>query len=64
MFEWKYKEFPEESIITPARSDNSFIPKLTYIHNSKVAVKFERNCLKNKVSFTHRTIANFLVFKN
>ena len=35
-----------------------------HMHDSKIAVKFERNCLKqDKVSFTHRNIAKlFSVF--
>ena len=45
----------KKGITAPAASDNSFAPKRTCIHNSKTAVKFEVNCLKqDKVSFTHR----------
>ena len=55
----------EESIATPATSDNIFAPKLTYIHNSEIAVKFERNYLKqDKVYFAHRNVVNFLLFMN
>ena len=44
----------EESITTPATSDNRFTQKLTHTHNSKIALKFEGNCLKqDKVFFTH-----------
>ena len=33
--------------------------KLLYIHNSKIAVKFEGNCLKQEeVSFTHGNVVN------
>ena len=34
-FGWKSNGFSEESVMTPVTSSNSFIPKLTYIHNSK-----------------------------
>ena len=44
----------EERITIPATSDNSFTPRRTYIHNSKIAVKFEGNCLiQDKKIFTH-----------
>ena len=37
-------------------------PKLTYIHNSEIAVKFERNCFKrDKISFTHGNVVNFFI---
>ena len=42
----KSKGLSEENITNPATSDNSFTPKLTYNHNSKVAVKFEENCIR------------------
>ena len=43
-------------------SDTSFAPKFTYIHNSKIAVRFDRNCLKqDKVSFTHTNVVNVLI---
>ena len=45
---WKSKGLSEESITTPATLDNSFATKLSYIHNSKIAVKFQGNCLKQK----------------
>ena len=38
------KGFQKKVLPTPATSRNSFIPKLTYIHNSKIAVKLEQNC--------------------
>ena len=42
-------------------SDTSFAPKFTYIHNSKIAVRFDRNCLKqDKVSLTHTNVVNVL----
>ena len=40
----------------------SFAPKLTYIQNSKIAVKFEGKCLKqDKVSFDHKNLVNFVI---
>ena len=46
MFDLKSKWLTEESITTPATSDKSYIQKLTYFLNSKIVVKFERNCLR------------------
>ena len=52
----------EETIKNPATSDNSFSPKLTYIHNSKIVVKYEGSCLtQDKVSFTYRSVVNFFI---
>ena len=45
------KELSEESITTPDRSDNSFAPKPTYIHISKIALVFEGSCLKQNKMF-------------
>ena len=55
----------EKSIATSAKSDNSFPAKLIHIHNSKVAVKFHGNCVKqDKVSFTHGNAVNaFIVYE-
>ena len=50
----------EQGITTVSASDDSFAPKLTYIRNAKIVVKFKGNCLKqDKVSFTHRNIVNY-----
>ena len=53
----------KETITTT--SDNSFAPKITEIHNSKIALKFEGNCLKqDKVSFVQRNMVNiFIVYE-
>ena len=46
------KGLPEKSITTPAKSDNSFAPKLAYIRNLKIIVKFNKKYLKqDKASF-------------
>ena len=55
VFLWKSKGLWKESITAHATSDNSFTQKLTYIQNSEITLKFERNGLEqDKVSFTHR----------
>ena len=57
---WESKGLSGESIITPATSENNFVPNFTYIHNSKITIKFEGNCFKqDKVSFTQRIVENF-----
>ena len=65
-FGWKFKQLSEEGITTLVTSDNSFTPQPTYIHNFKIAPKFEGNCLRqNKVFFfLHRSVVNFfMVYK-
>ena len=43
----------EESVKTPATLDKSFTAKLTYVHNSKVGIKFEEKYWKqDKVSLS------------
>ena len=65
IFKSKSKRFLEVSIITPATSGNSFAPKLTYIPNFKIAVKFEENCQKQaKAFFTHRNVVIILLLMN
>ena len=52
----------DESIINPATSCNSFAPKLTYIHNSKMAPKYEGSCLEqNTEYFDHRSAMNLFI---
>ena len=41
----------EEIITTPAASVNSFTPKLTYIHNSKIAVNYMMEIIWNKMQY-------------
>ena len=43
---YKLRGLSEESIITHATSKNNFTIKIAFIHNSKILVKFEENCLK------------------
>ena len=53
------KGLSEESITILTTSDNGFTPKLAYIQNSKIAVKFKGNFLQGKLSFTHGNVVNF-----
>ena len=55
----------KENITTPAKLYNSFTPKPTYIHDYKLAVKYEGNCLKqNKVFLSHGNVVNvFIVYQ-
>ena len=46
MLGWKSKTLSEETITSHVTSDNNFASKLAYIHNTKIAVEFEVNCLK------------------
>ena len=51
----------KESITSPATSDNSYTPKLIFIHNS-ISVTLE-GIKQDKVSFTHRNVVNvFIVY--
>ena len=50
----------EESIKTPAISDDNLDSKPTFIHNIKIAVEFKGRCLKlDKATLTHRDVVNF-----
>lgn len=46
MLGWKSKRLSEETITSHVTSDNNFASKLAYIHNAKIVVEFEVNCLK------------------
>ena len=59
----KSKGFSKECIATTATSDKSFNHKLSCIYNSKIAIKVEGNCLKDKVSFNCGNVINdFIVY--
>ena len=59
VFWLKSKGLSEQIITIHVPSDNNFTPKLTYVRNSKMAVKFEANCLKqDKIPFNHRNVVN------
>ena len=53
----------QDSIATPAASDNNFATKLTRITDAKIRAKFDRNYLKqDKASLTQRRIVKFFYF--
>ena len=64
-FSWKSKKLSEESIKIAVTANNSFAPKLTFIQNVKIAVKFEGYCLKQeKISFTLGNVVSiFLIYE-
>ena len=43
---WKSKRLSYENIKPPTASGNCIVPKLKWIHNSRIAVKFRGRCLK------------------
>ena len=52
-----------EKSITTVTSSNSFVPKVTYIQDSKIALKFEGNSLKqDKISFTNKNVVKFFYY--
>ena len=58
---WKSKGLSAESIKTPATSDNSLTPALSY-YGAKTKVKFTGSCLKqSKISYTHGEIVNIYI---
>ena len=43
-------------------TDNIFALKLPFLHNTKIGVKFEGNCLKqNKVSLSHGNVETYFI---
>ena len=51
----------QEIITIPATLGNGLAPKLNYINNAKIQVKFEDSCLKqDKISFTLGNVVNYL----
>ena len=51
-----------ESIKLPTTSGNNLIPRLDYIDNLKIRVKFNGSCLKlKKATFTSKAILNFYI---
>ena len=52
----------EESIRPPATSDSSLASKLTFIHNIKIALKFEGICFRQIITtFRHRIIVDLCI---
>ena len=59
---WKSKGLSEESFKLLATSDNCLAPKLGFIHNGKIGMKFKGGCLKQgKTIFTHRNVVKLLI---
>lgn len=55
----------DEIIKFPTKPVNSLAPRLQWIHNAKIAVKFKETCLKqDKATFTHKTVVNLFVFES
>ena len=58
---WNSKGLSVESSKTPNTSNNSLALKLTYIHNGKIAVKFEGIYLKQNItSFNQRNVKSIV----
>ena len=58
---WQSKGLSNESIKSPATSDNSLNPRLGY-YGSKIRVQFTGSCLKqSKFTFTHKKIVNIYI---
>ena len=61
ILEWKSKGLSDESIITPATSDDSISPLISHLGN-KTCLKFHGSYLKqNKFTYTHKTIVNIYI---
>ena len=55
------KDYLVKVLKTPATSDNSLTPELSY-YGTKTRVKFTGNCLKqSKISYTHGKIVNIYI---
>ena len=62
IFGWKSWGLLEQSITIPATPSNDIAPRLNYINNAKVQVKFDGSCLKrDKVSFNHWNVVKFFI---
>ena len=55
---WKSKVLSDESIKSPATSNNSPNPKIDYFNKLKFQVKFSGSCLKKHWAFTSNKIIN------
>ena len=61
-FAQKFKGLLEESFKTKVTSDNSFAPKLDFIHKARIGANFKVNCLmKDNVSFTYKYVVNLSI---
>ena len=58
---WQSKGLSNESIKSPAISDNTINPRLNY-YGVKIRVHFTKSCLKQpKFTFTHKNIVNIYI---
>ena len=58
---WKSKGLSAETIKSPATSDNSLTPAVSY-YGTKARVKFTGSCLQQpKVSYTHGKVVNIYI---
>ena len=62
---WQSKGLSNESIKPLNTSDNSLKPSLSYYPESRIRVKFTRNCLiQDKITFIHeKTVNIYIVYK-
>ena len=59
---WQSKGLSNESIKPLNTSDNILKPSLSYYPESRIKVKFTRNCLiQNKIIFIHEKIVNIYI---
>ena len=58
---WKSKGLSDQTIQSPATSDNSLTPLIDHLGN-KIIIKFTGSCLKQpKLQYTHKTIVNIYI---
>ena len=58
---WQSKGLSNESIKSPAASNDSHTPRLNY-YGVKIRVEFTKSCLKQlKFTFTHKNIVNIYI---
>ena len=58
---WQSKGLSNESIKSPATSNNSLNPRLSY-NDTKIKVQFTGSCLKQpKFTFTHKKVVNIYI---
>ena len=60
IFAWKSKGLLEESIKTPATSNNSFALKFRFVYNGKVVAKLKRIFLEYNI-FNHSYLLNLFI---
>ena len=59
---WQSKRLSNESIKPLSTSDNSLKPSLSYYPESRIRVKFTRNCLiQDKIIFIHEKVVNIYI---